>query len=256
MNRVALSSSCLAAGLLTSAFVIPAGAVEEAEIYIVHGVPDVVVDVELDGEQVGDDVEVTEVAGPFDVDPEGSTLTVLDAGSGETLLEHTITAQAGSVTDVVVHLPADPGGDPMATTFDLDLAAQPTDKGSLLVAHTAAVAPADIRVNGEVLFSNVANGESLETVVPADTYSVDIVPTGEEEPVVFGPVDLPVQGGTFQAVYAVGDPSAESMTVAVHTVGVEETGSAAPDRVDTGTGGQAAAWAVLTRALDVLRGLF
>ena len=35
----------------------------------------------------------------------------------------------------------------------------PKDKAKLTVAHTAAVPPADIRVDGKVLFENVANGE-------------------------------------------------------------------------------------------------
>ena len=40
-------------------------------------------------------------------------------------------------------------------------------KTRLAVAHVAAVPAADIRVDGNVLFSNVANGEGLTTVVPA-----------------------------------------------------------------------------------------
>ena len=67
-----------------------------------------------------------------------------------------------------------------------DLAAVPRGKASLVVAHTATVPPADIRVNGSVLFENIGNGDALTRTVPVATYKVTIVPTGETEPVVLG----------------------------------------------------------------------
>ena len=54
--------------------------------------------------------------------------------------------------------------------------------------------PADIRVNGKVLFKDVANGESLNLVVPVATYGVDIVPTGKTSPVYLGPLKLTSAG--------------------------------------------------------------
>ena len=76
-----------------------------------------------------------------------------------------------------------------------------------------AVPPADVRVNGKVFFANIANGESLNLVVPADTYAVDIVPAGASSPVVLGPLDLTVKGGSLNRVFAVGDPTSSSMRV-------------------------------------------
>ncbi len=124
----------------------------------------------------------------------------------------------------------------------------------MTVAHTAAVPPADIRVDGKVLFANVANGESLNLVVPAGSYSVDIVPTGASSPVVFGPVNLAVQGGSLNRVYAVGDPSAKTMNVAVHVIALSDSGSAQPTMINTGTGGSAVVLQVLARLLHVWRG--
>lgn len=128
-------------------------------------------------------------------------------------------------------------GDPIVTTFDNDLSAVQADKASLTVAHTAAVPPADVLVNGDVLFANIANGESLNLVVPVDTYEVQIVPTGESAPVILGPLDFQVTGGTLNRVFAVGDPEAQTMNVAVHVIEVDESGSEAPTVVNTGTGG-------------------
>jgi hypothetical protein len=175
-------------------------------------------------------------------------------GNGTVVATNTIDAQAGSSSDLVLHLTSAAGDPPVVTQFPNDLNAVPTDKASVTVAHTAAVPPADVRVDGQVLFANIANGESLNLVVPVGTYQVDIVPAGESSPVVFGPVDLAVQGGSLNRVYAVGDPAAATMNVAVHVIKVPETGSPQPTMVDTGTGGMAVLVQLLARILQLFRG--
>ena len=74
------------------------------------------------------------------------------------------------------------------TVYKYDAGKVPKGKARLVVSHVAAVPPADIVVNGQVLFANIANGESLELVVPVATYKVSIVPSEKKEPVFFGPV--------------------------------------------------------------------
>ena len=103
-------------------------------------------------------------------------------------------------------------------------------KASLVVAHTATVPPADIQVNGDVLFENIGNGEALELTVPVATYEVAIVPTGETEPVVLGPLELTVKGGAVNRVYAIGDPGKKTMNVAVHVIPTGSSGSGEPVR--------------------------
>jgi hypothetical protein len=95
-------------------------------------------------------------------------------------------------------------------------------------------------VNGKVLFANVANGESLDVVVPAGTYSVEIVPTGTTSPVVLGPLALPVKAGYLTRVFAIGEPDSKTMNVVVTSLRLPGAGSDKPDVVNTGTGGQAA----------------
>ena len=124
----------------------------------------------------------------------------------------------------------------MVTVFRNDLAAVPQGKASLVVAHTATVPPADIQVNGDVLFENIANGESLELTVPVATYEVAIVPTGETEPVVLGPLELTVKGGAVNRVYAIGDPGKKTMNVAVHVIPTGSSGSGEPVRCQHRTG--------------------
>lgn len=220
------------------AVVAPATAATTGEVYVVQGVPRASLDVAIDGRTVASDVDTTDVAGPFRVEPGRRTLTVTDGD--DVVLRRTMTVSTGSSSDVVVHLPVASGADPVATVFDNDVSAVPRGKASLTVAHTAAVQPADIRVDGEVLFANVANGESLTLTVPVDTYAVDIVPTGRTAPTIFGPLDVTVTGGALNRVYAVGDPETRTMNVAMHVITTGSSGSAQPTEVNTGTGGQAA----------------
>jgi hypothetical protein len=231
---VLLVSASLGLAGLTVA---PVQAADDATLYVVQGLPGRAVDVVVDGDVVAEDVRTAEVTKGFPVAAGSRTVAFRD--DGEVLLERRFSVGAGSSWDVVVHLPADEDADPTVTLFRNDLSAVPRGKASLTVAHTARVGEADVRVDGEVLFADIENGESLNLVVPVATYEVAIVPAGKSSPVVLGPVDLTVKGGALNRVYAIGDPSKKTMNVAVHVVETGSTGSAEPDRVETGTGGQA-----------------
>ncbi len=233
-TAVLLSAAALiGAGVLAA----PSEAADSADIYLVQGLTTATVDIRVDGKEVEKGLKATAVAGPFKVKAGDHSVSV--SSSGKTLAEATVTVGAGSSWDVVAHLPAPEDTKPTMTAYRNDLKAVPKDKSSLTVAHTASVPPADIRVNGDVLFEDVENGESLNLVVPVDTYAVDIVPTGETSPVFLGPLKLTVQGGALNRVYAVGDPTKKTMNVAVHVLKVKTTGTDRPKKVDTGTGGQA-----------------
>ncbi len=208
-----------------------------ASVFVVQGLPEQTVSIAFDGRVVAEEVAGASLAGPFDLAAGSHVLDVRSATGS--VLSSTVTVAAGESKDLVVHLPASSSGEPVVTTFVNDLAAVPADKGRLVVSHTAAVPPADIVVDGKVLFANVANGESLDSVVPAGSYAVSIVPTGTSGPAVLGPLDLAVAGKSLNRVYAVGDPESDDMRVVVHVVAVASAGSAAPGRVDTGSGGQA-----------------
>lgn len=234
-SKVAL----LGAGTLALAGVAaaPSYAADDAQIYVVQGLPGNNLDVLVDGKTVAKNVKTAAVVGPFDV--KGGSRTVTFKDDGKVVLEQKFSVKAKSSWDVVVHLPASTSSKPTVTVFKNDLKAVPQGKAELTVAHTAAVPPADIRVNGKVLFANVANGESLNLTVPVATYKVAIVPTGESSPVILGPVSLTVKGGSLNRVYAVGDPEKKTMNVAVHVIATGSSGSDKPSEVNTGTGGQA-----------------
>jgi hypothetical protein len=142
--------------------------------------------------------------------------------------------------DVVAHLRSDSSMAATVTTYRNDLSAVGPGKLRLSVAHTAAAPPADIRVNGDVLFSNVANGEALTVVVPAATYQVDIVPAATDGSAILGPVSLSLKKGTLTRVFAIGNVTTGSMDAVVHSLKVKTSGATAPRSVPTGDGGQAA----------------
>jgi Domain of unknown function (DUF4397) len=229
----------VAAGVLGLAglTISPSYAANDTEIYIVQGVPGKDLDVSIDGESVVEDVKTAKVEGPFKVEPGSRKVTFSE--NGTTVLENTFSIKEGGKADIVAHLPESPTGDPLVTVYKYDADEVAKGKARLIVSHVAAVPPADIVVNGQVLFANIANGESLELVVPVATYKVSIVPSEKKEPVFFGPVSLTVEGGAINRVYAIGDPGKKTMNVAVHVLTVGSTGSGKPSEVNTGTGGQA-----------------
>ena len=216
----------------------PASAADTAVVYVVQGLPGTNVDIQVDGKSVATGAKPTDIVGPLTLASGQRKLTVRQGNT--VLLERMFTIRPNTNSDVVVHRPASPSGKPVITTFANNLAAVPADKASVTVAHTAAVPPADIKVNGKVLFANVANGESLHVVVPAATYTVQIVPTGQSGPSILGPAKLPVKGGELTNVYAIGEPKSGTMNVVVHVLALSKTGTGKPGRVNTGTGGQAA----------------
>jgi hypothetical protein len=201
------------------------------QVYVVAGVLDPV-DVTLDGETLENNVAPKTVIGPLNLAPGDHEVTfTAESWSASS----TFGVDAPSL-DVVVHRPADAAADPTVTVFTNDVSAIDADKARITVAHTAVVPPADVRVSGEVLFSNIANGEFVTAEVPAQTYSVDIVPTGEDTPV-FGPVDLAVETGALNRVFAIGQPEGGGMDAIVQVIPLSTTGADPPESVDAGSVG-------------------
>jgi hypothetical protein len=116
----------------------------------------------------------------------------------------------------------------------------------VLVAHTATVPPADVRVDGKVVFRNIANGEFAEADVPAGAHRVELLPTGETRQPILGPLDVNLSPRTVTMVYAVGSPSNGSMRVIAHASPVASDGTVEPRSITTGSAGLAAGAPVTT----------
>lgn len=216
-----------------------AGAAAGGQVYVLHGLPGLVADVQVDGRTTTSSVKAGTIVGPLAVSAGRHEISLVAAGRAP--LRGTITMSPRGSVDVVAHLPADPGGEPLLTAFPNDLGSVGRGKLRLTVAHTAQVPPADVRVDGKPLLRNVANAEVLTLEVPQRSYDVDIVPTSTSGPVVFGPIALAVKAGTLTRVYAFGSPAEGTMNVLVHRLPVSQQGAAVPASVQTGDGGQVAA---------------
>jgi hypothetical protein len=101
------------------------------------------------------------------------------------------------------------------------------------------VAPADVQVDGTIVFSNIANGEFAEADVPAGSLEVALLPTGgpDDADAILGPLDVTLEAQTLSMIYAYGNPRDQSMNVISHTMSLESDGAVAPTRIDTGSAG-------------------
>jgi hypothetical protein len=212
-------------------FLSPASAQDEARIHLIHGIPDVDVDVEAGGENVfegfsfGDTQDLSALAGAtledLKVKAAGTDTVAIDAGD--------VDLPASGNYTVIAHLDAD--GNPTLGVFENDVSTVAAGEGRLTVRHTAAAPEVDILADGNAAFSGVANGAGGTADLPAGTISASVVPAGETEPVVIGPADLTIAEGSHLLVYAVGSLDDDSLTVLTETIdGLHSN----PDRIDTG----------------------
>jgi hypothetical protein len=202
-----------------------------ARIHLLHGIPDVTVDVYAGGEAVfedfafGDTQDLSALAGETLTDVEvrvaGTEDVAIDAGDVQL-------PGSGNHT-VVAHLDAD--GTPTLAAFANDTATTAAGQGRLTVRHAAAAPAVDVLADGQAAFTNVVNGQEGKADLPVGTISASVVPTGATEPVVIGPADLAIEDGRSLIVYAVG--SLEDDSLSVLTESITGIGSA-PTLVATG----------------------
>ena len=205
-------------------------------VYLVQALPDTAVTLSVDGSDQRQDVQSGAIIGPLDLAPGKHTLTA--AGTEpEWTMNASFTVPSKASTDVVLHRPAAVRGEPTVTVYRNPLAAVPRGTGRVRVAHTATVPPADVRVDGRVVFANIANGEYATAEVPAGPHQVAVVPTGQRRPAMLGPVELVAKPATLTQVFAVGRPQNNSMNVVVQQLPLPTRGSAAPEQVNTGSAG-------------------
>ena len=227
-----VASTSAAATTTPGVSAVPAG-----QVYVVHGILGAPVDVDVDGRRLARAVQPKSVLGPLTLGA-GRHVVVLRAGE-RTVTSASFVVTAGRSIDVVAERAADAAHTPRVVVFRNDLSPVGRGKTRLVVAHTAVAPPADVRVDGSVLFRDVASGESLSLLVPAKSYRVDALPvTGSGA--ILDPVELTLRGGTLTRVFAVGDPSAGTADAVVQVLKVGVVGAGVPRSVPTGDGGQAA----------------
>ena len=209
-------------------------AADQGKVAIVQAVPKVALTVTVDGQQVQQDVAEGTIVGPLDLAEGSHDITFSD---GSQTISSSVDVTAGESSDVVVHRPAEVGGKPVVSVY-----ATPDDpiepgKARVLLAHTATTAPADVVVDGQTVFTNIANGEFAEADVAAGAHAVTLLPAGVTGKPILGPLDVNLEAGTITAVYAVGNPKDGSMNVIVRTTGGTTSDAEPPTQIDTGSAG-------------------
>lgn len=212
-----LMAGALAAGIAGTA----QAAIEPgtAQLSVLHGVPDLVVDVYVNGELTLDDFAPGDLAGPLTLPPGtySVAITAADAAddSAPVLGPIDLPLEADNSYTAVAHL--DAAGAPTASFFTNNIATAEDGAGRLIVRHTAAAPAVDIWVDGAVLFESLENPNEVEGDVPAATYSAAVSAAGATEPVL-GPADVPIEAGVATIVYAWGSLEAGNLALAVQTV--------------------------------------
>lgn len=216
MKRLFVSVLALVLAALTLA---PnANAQSDARIHLIHGIPDVDVDVAVDGANVfegfafGDVQDLSSFAGATLAD-----VQVLVAGTDDVAIDvGDLALPASGNFTAIAHLDAD--GTPSVAVFENDTSSTAAGQGRLTVRHAAAAPEVDILANGDAAFTNVPNGAEGIADLPAGTIEASVVPAGATEPVVIGPAPLPITEGENLIVYAVGSLEGESLTVLTESI--------------------------------------
>jgi hypothetical protein len=212
----------------------PATIANAGQVALVQAVPKATMSVTVDGDPVDQDVAEGDVVGPLDLAPGSHEIGFSD---GQGSWTSTVDVTTGATTDVVVHRPAEVGGDPVVTAYPNNADPIESGKARVLLAHTATTAPADVVVDGQTVFTNIANGEYAEADVAAGAHEVSLLPAGVKGSPILGPLDVDLEAGTVTNVFAVGNPKDGSMNVIVRTSGGTTSDTQAPSQIDTGEAG-------------------
>lgn len=211
---------------------------DTATVSILHGVPDLPVDVYANGEELVGDFTTGTLTDPLQLPAGSYDLAVYPAGADPASTQPAISADdvavpAGANATVVAHLSE--AGQPVLTPFVNDTSAVPAGQAGLTVRHTAAAPAVDVRAGGTPVLTGLTNPNEASATVPAGTVSADVVLAGTDT-VAIGPADLPLEEGTRTFVYAYGSAEAGNLALAVQTI--DDLGSA-PGSVPSGEAGLA-----------------
>jgi hypothetical protein len=232
------SAALLVVGVTVAGISVASAASSTGEVYVVHGITGTTVSVSIDSAVVQATAAPKAVIGPLKL---AVGQHVIELKNGTTLVVSArFTVSGGDSLDVVAHRASDQKMTPVITVFRNDVSAVGPGKTRLVVSHVAVAPAADIRVDGKPFFRNVANGESLSLVVPAKTYSVDVVPTATGGDTILGPVRVTLKPGFLTRVFAIGSVADKSTDAIVQNLPVPIVGAGKPTSVHTGDGGQAA----------------
>lgn len=207
----------------------------EGEVIVVHGVPDLDVDIYVNGELTFENSSFGDVFGPLAL-PAGSYdiqiyATGADPDAGDPALSGSTDLPAGAVATIAAYLQE--GGSPTLGVFVENNSTTDAGNARITARHLADFGAVDVLANDAAVWEGVTNGAGADTEVPADTYNIKITAAGDAATVAFD-ADLALAEGTNTIAYAIGSVADGNFQVAAASI----TGLAeAPSAVPTGTAG-------------------
>lgn len=237
----------LGAGILATAIVAtPAQAISatSSDVYVVHGIPGLTVDVYVNDALTLEDFAPSQVAGPLDLPAGDYKIQVFAANDDPATDAPAIdvpaaTVPAGQSVSLVAHY--DASGAPTLTPFVNDISTIPAGQGRITVRHTAGAGAVAVIANDAIAFDNVTNGQQGSTLLPVGNITAGVAAAGTATPII-----IPTSGtaapvsiveGTNVIVYAVGSTGTNDLQLITQSIsGLHST----PGGVNSGTGGYAA----------------
>ncbi|QCR18085.1 DUF4397 domain-containing protein [Agrococcus sp. SGAir0287] len=215
----------------------PALAAEgDATVSVLHAVPDLVVDVYVNGTETVPDFQPGTLTDPLMLAPGAYDIQVYADGAGPAeggspaIEANDVQVPANANVTLVAHL--DANGNPTLGAFVNDTEPVPAGQARLTVRHLAAAPAVDVRAGGTPVVEDLTNPNEASLVTAAGTVSADVTLAGTED-VVIGPADLTLAEGTNTIVVAWGSAEADNLALAVQTVEAHS----APTGVPSGLGG-------------------
>lgn len=210
---------------------------DEGQVIVVHGVPDLDVDIYVNGELTLEGFQFGDVAGPLSLPAGSYELEVFAAGADPEVDAPALTGStdlpAGAVATIAAYLQE--GGTPTLGVFVENNSAIEAGNARISAYHLADFGAVDILANDGAVWEGVTNGNGANTDVPADTYNIKITAAGDPATVAFD-ADVALAEGTNTIAYAIG--SVEGGSFQVVTAAISGLGSA-PEGVPTGDAGLA-----------------
>lgn len=238
--------SGLAVGLLATVGVAaPAQAISSSssDVYVVHGIPGVVVDVYVEGALTLEDFTfgAAGVAGPLDLPSGDYQIQVVPAG-GDPAADSVIDEVASVPDNKSVSLVAqyDAAGDYKLGVYVNDISTIAAGQGRVTVRHAAEAGAVAVVVNGANPFgADFENGEEFKADLPVGDYTAGVAGPGTTTPIIIPTsgtaADITVAEGVNLIVYAVGTGD-ELQLITQSISGLHSN----PGGVNTGSAGLAA----------------
>ncbi len=208
-----------ATAVVWAGLAVPAYAAEGVKLSVLHGVPDLTVDVYVNGKRTLDDFKPGKLAGPLSLAAGNYqvAITASDAkdDSNPAIGPIDLDLKAGGNYTAVALLTTK--GEPTATLFENDISKTDAGQGRLTVRHTAAAPAVDVLAGGKPVIRDLSNPDEKVLDLAAGTIEASVAAAGSTDPVI-GPAEVTVAEGKNTIVYAWGSLEDDTLKLAVQTI--------------------------------------